>query len=285
MPVAQCIFPDTHLRLIQFTLQNIVKTVSISLKTCYQACHSQRKKKSSIWEHFIHSINVDATQAVEMCNANLQKINVLREGWVLEMITWKVIRYDALARRQPLTPAALEIEVMIPGAFERTPLSKAAISSPRSSWVRKEMKNEVHMGVLLYWQWLAKQAFTLASIDLLPDMWYCWLRMHRECQERFPHQRLQRKSLVSGPDMHQGTCVTHVPWCMSWSLTRGGGENAPDIPGAFVTRNFTYLARGPLGLMLAHWWLVTRCFSPKCTFADMLAGQGTLINTHGQQCT
>ena len=26
---------------------------------------------------------------------------------------------------------------------------------------------------------------------------------------------------VSDPDMHHGTCVTHVPWCMSESLTNG----------------------------------------------------------------
>ena len=32
--------------------------------------------------------------------------------------------------------------------------------------------------------------------------------------------------------MHHGTCVTHVPWCMSGSLTCGGGENVPGIPGA-----------------------------------------------------
>ena len=45
--------------------------------------------------------------------------------------------------------------------------------------------------------------------------------------------------------MHHGTCVAHVPWCMSGSLTRGGGENVPGIPGACATRTFTYLARGP----------------------------------------
>ena len=61
--------------------------------------------------------------------------------------------------------------------------------------------------------------------------------MRRECRERFPRHRLQRKPQVSDPDMHRGTCVTHVPWCMSGSLTSGGGEN-----------NFTYLVRGPLGL-------------------------------------
>ena len=48
----------------------------------------------------------------------------------------------------------------------------------------------------------------------------------------FPTRRLQREPLVSDPDMHHGTCVTHVPWCMSESLTCGGGENVPGIPGA-----------------------------------------------------
>ena len=38
--------------------------------------------------------------------------------------------------------------------------------------------------------------------------------------------------LFSDPCMHYGTCVTHVPWCMSGSLTCGGGENVPGIPGA-----------------------------------------------------
>ena len=72
----------------------------------------------------------------------------------------------------------------------------------------------------------------------------CGSRMGQECRERFPRHRFQRKPLVSDPSMHHGTCVTHVPWCMSGSLTRGGGENVLGIPGAYVTRNFTYLVRG-----------------------------------------
>ena len=48
--------------------------------------------------------------------------------------------------------------------------------------------------------------------------------MRRECQERFPRHRLQRKPLVSDPDKHHGTCVAHVPRCMSGSLTCGGRE-------------------------------------------------------------
>ena len=48
----------------------------------------------------------------------------------------------------------------------------------------------------------------------------------------FPRRRLHRKPLVSDPGMHHGTCVTHVPWCMSASLTRGDGKKLPAIPGA-----------------------------------------------------
>ena len=69
--------------------------------------------------------------------------------------------------------------------------------------------------------------------------------MRRECRERLPRHRLQRKPLVSDPGMYHGTCVSHVPWCMSGSLIRGGGENVPGIPGACATRNFKYLARDP----------------------------------------
>ena len=65
--------------------------------------------------------------------------------------------------------------------------------------------------------------------------------MRRERRVRFPRHRL-----VSDPGMHHGTCVTHVPWFMSGSLPRGGGENVPGIPGARTTRNFTYLVKGPL---------------------------------------
>ena len=74
----------------------------------------------------------------------------------------------------------------------------------------------------------------------------CGLRMRRECRERFPRHRLQRKPLVSDLGRHHGTCVTHVPWCMSGSLIRGGGENVPGIPGACATRKSAYLVRGPL---------------------------------------
>ena len=45
--------------------------------------------------------------------------------------------------------------------------------------------------------------------------------------------------------MHHGTCVTHVPWCMSESLNGCGGENVSGIPSACANLNFMHLARGP----------------------------------------
>ena len=89
------------------------------------------------------------------------------------------------------------------------------------------------------------------TMGLLPDAYNFGLLMLRECRERFPCHRLQKKPLVSDPGMHHGTCITHVPWCMSGSLTRGGGGNVPSIPGACATRNFTYLARDPWP---QRWW-------------------------------
>ena len=51
------------------------------------------------------------------------------------------------------------------------------------------------------------------DLGLLSDTQNCGLCMRRECRERFP------ATAVSDPDMHHGTCVTHVPWCMPGSLT------------------------------------------------------------------
>ena len=80
------------------------------------------------------------------------------------------------------------------------------------------------------------------------------LCMRWDCRERFPRHRLQRNPLVSDPGMHHGTCVTHVPWCMSGSLTRGGEENVPGIPGACATGDFTYLVRGPWLVQYNEHW-------------------------------
>ena len=71
---------------------------------------------------------------------------------------------------------------------------------------------------------------TATCMGLLPYTQNRGLRMRRECRERFPRHWLQRKLLVSDPGMHQGACVTHVLWCMSGLLNRGGGKTFPTFP-------------------------------------------------------
>ena len=85
------------------------------------------------------------------------------------------------------------------------------------------------------------------SMCLLSDTHNCRLCKRHECRESFLCHRFKRKPLVSDPDMHHGMCVTKVPWCISGSLTHGGGEIVPGIPGACATRNITYLVRDPSG--------------------------------------
>ena len=69
------------------------------------------------------------------------------------------------------------------------------------------------------------------------------------------------KPLASDPGMHHGKCVTHLPWCMSGSLTHGCGENVPGIPGACTTRNFTYILQEANDNTIA--WL---CIPPNAEF-------------------
>ena len=114
-------------------------------------------------------------------------------------------------------------------------------------------------------------------MGLLPDTKHCGLHMRRECREHFLCHRFERKPLVSDPGMHHGTCVAHVTWCMSGSLTRGSGENVPSIPGACATSNFTYLARGPLAECLLNVFLIilgttwdNMCASMTCSLAPCL---------------
>ena len=96
-------------------------------------------------------------------------------------------------------------------------------STDGSASHKEEIKTLAHWGPVV----LNMASMNSVAMGLLPDTQNCRLRMRRECRERF-----QRKPLVSDPGMHHGTCLTHVPWCMSGSLTCGDGGNVPGIPGA-----------------------------------------------------
>ena len=82
----------------------------------------------------------------------------------------------------------------------------------------------------------------------------------------FPRRRFQMKPLVSDPGMHPGTCVTHVPWCTSGSLTCGDGENVPGIPGACA----------PAILRI---WQEAHCRSCRCVRTLFMAEQ-TVVYRH-----
>ena len=109
-----------------------------------------------------------------------------------------------------------------------------------------------NQGLQIIWGvWYLVCALILSKLSSMqyhgPLTYNYGLRMRWGCRERFPRHRLQRKPLVSDPGMHHDTCVKHVPWCMSGSLTRDDGKNVPGIPDAWATLNFMYLARGPWG--------------------------------------
>ena len=96
--------------------------------------------------------------------------------------------------------------------------------------------SDIHSWLLsLWWQCLCHTW----DIQAIASQWAsCQIRKIVGCActgnagNVFPRRRLQRKSLVSDPGMHHGTCITHVLWCMSGSLTGGGGEKAFGIPSA-----------------------------------------------------
>ena len=68
-----------------------------------------------------------------------------------------------------------------------------------------------------------KNGTIISKLKCNPHLWHngpltryakLWVAHARECRERFPRR-------ASDPDIHHGTCVTHLPWCMPGSLTSG----------------------------------------------------------------
>ena len=83
--------------------------------------------------------------------------------------------------------------------------------------------------------------------------------MHRICRPPYWMRERVRSRIKSRPSelaitpssRHASRHVRHTrAWCMSGSLTRGGGGIVPGIPGACAARNFTYLVKGPSGDLL-----------------------------------
>ena len=60
------------------------------------------------------------------------------------------------------------------------------------------------------------------SLQTRPTSWAsCQMSKIVGCACAGNSENVSPPQRVSNPDMHQGTCVTHVPWCMPGSLTNG----------------------------------------------------------------
>ena len=109
--------------------------------------------------------------------------------------------------------------------------------------------------------------------------------MRWECRERF-----SRPPRVSKPDMHHGTCIMYIPWCMPRSLISGflwsrWREYVPGITGACANRNFTYLVRSPCGLDFTmvskvSWLRWTASWTSECTDVLLQTKSPTLGKSH-----
>ena len=97
--------------------------------------------------------------------------------------------------------------------------------------------------ITLRYSWFEVQNIPVKSHNCVVASWTSYpMRKIVDCAYC---RQLQRKPLVSNPVMHHGTYITHLPRCMSGSLSHGGGKNFPGIPSTCTTRSFTNLARGP----------------------------------------
>ena len=107
------------------------------------------------------------------------------------------------------------------------------------------------------------------TMGLLPNTLNCGLHMRRECRKQFSTFSLP--SRVSDPDIHHGTCVAHLPWCMPGSLTSGllwSRWRGKRYMHSRRTRNPQFCASGkrPIANMdllwmsqfWLRWWLVAR---------------------------
>ena len=92
----------------------------------------------------------------------------------------------------------------------------------------------------------------MICMGLLPDTENCGCACAGNAGNVLPATGGRRSWHTRHIVIYHGTCVTHVPWCMPGSLTRGfpalesvARKNVPGIPGACATRNAAYLVRGP----------------------------------------
>ena len=86
------------------------------------------------------------------------------------------------------------------------------------------------------------------SMGLLPETQKCGLRMRRECRKLFPRHpglAIPTCTTACASSTCRGVCRDRQ---LAVSFEVSGGESVPGIPGAWATRKYVYLVRGPLYL-------------------------------------
>ena len=83
--------------------------------------------------------------------------------------------------------------------------------------------------------------------------------------------------------MHYGTCVTHVPWCMSGSLTRSGRENVRSIPGDMRIPQFYVSGKKPMRTNTLNTWFIYTNFlytQPDITCLHLPTWEGVVVSSY-----
>ena len=111
---------------------------------------------------------------------------------------------------------------------------------------------ELRWNIVLGWEWFTKMTaqekygivevlrhpwFTITPTLTKPSLWAS-CQIHKIAGAHAPGMpgTFSPPPQVSDPDMHHGTCVTHMPWCMPGSLTssflwnRRRGKTFPAFP-------------------------------------------------------
>ena len=72
-----------------------------------------------------------------------------------------------------------------------------------------------------FYDWTTESTGTLSHMNKRTAWASCQVRKFVDAHAPGMPGTFSPSPQASDPDMHHGTCVTHVPWCMSGSLTSG----------------------------------------------------------------
>ena len=108
------------------------------------------------------------------------------------------------------------------------------------------VSKQVHSGIIRSTLWASYQIRKFAGCACAGDVFPA------TNFKRKPLANFKRKPLASDPGMPHGTCVTHIPWYMSGSLTRGGVETVPAFPAHAQLAFFCVSGKRSIAISIAR---------------------------------